>query len=161
MAYRIGIGYDIHRLVRGRKLILGGVPVPYPLGLAGHSDADVLLHAVCDALLGGAGLADIGELFPDSDSRYRGADSVRLLGLVMKRVSRQKCRVLSLDAVIVAQEPKLIPYKQKIRARLCALLGVDESAVNIKAKTNEGLDSVGRGKAIAAYAVALINRKIT
>lgn len=156
MPHRIGFGHDIHRLVPGRPLVLAGVRIPHDRGLQGHSDADVVLHAVCDALLGAAGLGDIGELFPDSDAAYRGADSARFVDEVMKRIRRCGWSVANVDVTILAEQPKLAPHKAAMRARLAALLGVQEAEVNVKAGTNEGLDAVGRGEAIACSAVAVL-----
>ena len=154
MSCRIGIGYDIHRLVEGRKLLLGGVEIPYIKGLFGHSDADVLIHAVCDALLGAAGCQDIGECFPDTDPEYQGISSTRLLENVLVLLKRKKYIINNLDAVVIAQEPTLAPFKQKIRENLALSLGVSVDSVNIKAKTNEGLGEIGEKEAIACYAVA-------
>ncbi len=156
MEYRIGLGYDIHRLVRGRKLLLGGVEIPYAKGLLGHSDADVLLHAVCDALLGAAGEPDIGELFPDTDPEYRGVSSAVLLKTAVSRIKKKGFSVNNVDTVVVAEEPKIVPFKKDIRRSLAGILEVGEERVNIKAKTNEKLADVGRGKAIAGYAAAIL-----
>ena len=155
---RIGIGYDIHRLVEGRKLVLGGVEIPFEKGLLGHSDSDVLTHAICDALLGAAALGDIGRHFPDSDPRWAGASSLEFLRRVVELVTQKGYRVASIDATVIAERPKLMPYVQTIRESLAAVLKVDIDQVNIKAKTNEGLESVGRGEAMTAQAVALIAR---
>lgn len=159
MVVRIGIGYDIHRLETGRKLILGGVEIPYVKGLMGHSDADVLLHAVCDALLGAAALGDIGEHFPDTDPAYAGADSAQLLVRVMEMVRAKGFGIENLDIVVIAQEPKLGPFKKQIRARICGLLGTDETRVGVKAKTNERLGEVGAGEAIVCHAAVLISKE--
>lgn len=153
---RVGSGHDSHRLEAGRPLILGGVRIEHPRGLAGHSDADVVLHAVTDALLGAAGLGDIGELYPDTDPAYRGADSTLFLCGALAKLTAAGWRVGNLDVTVFAQEPKLGPSKAAIRANLARLLGVDESAVNIKAKTGERVGHVGRGEAIACHAVALV-----
>ena len=155
---RIGIGYDIHRLVEGRKLVLGGVEIPFEKGLLGHSDSDVLTHAICDALLGAAALGDIGRHFPDSDPRWAGASSLEFLRRVVELVTQKGYRVASIDATVIAERPKLMPYVQTIRESLASVLKIDIDQVNIKAKTNEGLESVGRGEAMAAQAVALIAR---
>ena len=155
---RIGIGYDIHRLVEGRKLVLGGVEIPFEKGLLGHSDSDVLTHAICDALLGAAALGDIGRHFPDSDPRWAGASSLEFLRRVVELVTQKGYRVASIDATVIAERPKLMPYVQTIRESLASVLKVDIDQVNIKAKTNEGLESVGRGEAMTAQAVALIAR---
>jgi 2-C-methyl-D-erythritol 2,4-cyclodiphosphate synthase len=157
---RVGIGHDTHRLERGRPLILGGVRIDHPagLGLAGHSDADVVLHAVADALLGAAGLGDIGEHFPDTDPRFLGFDSGRLLAEVVERVGRGGWRTVNCDLVIHAQEPKLGPHKPALRANIARLLGVDPGAVNVKAKTGEHVGPVGRSEAIVCEAVVLLDR---
>jgi len=155
---RIGTGYDIHRLVEGRKLVLGGVGIPFEKGLLGHSDSDVLTHAVCDALLGAAALGDIGTHFPDSDPRWAGASSLEFLAHVVELVAEKGYRVANIDATVLAERPKLMPYVQLMRERLAPVLRIDVDQVNIKAKTNEGLESVGRGEAMAAQAVALIAR---
>ncbi len=155
---RIGFGTDIHRLVKGRKLILGGVAVPHAKGLAGHSDADALIHATIDAVLGAAGLSDIGELFPDTDKTYKNADSAVLLTRVMALVKKKRFRLVNLDAVISAEEPKLSPHKAAIRLSLAKHLGVAPDRVNIKAKTREGLDAVGLRKAIAVECAVLMEK---
>ncbi len=152
MQYRTGLGYDIHRLVEGRKLFLGGVEIPYIKGLLGHSDADALLHALCDALLGALGLGDIGEHFPDTDPKYQDIDSSRLLKMVKELVDKSGYKINNLDVIVITQEPKLGPFKKLIKEKICALLGLSLEAVNIKAKTNEGLDAVGRLEAIACLA---------
>jgi 2-C-methyl-D-erythritol 2,4-cyclodiphosphate synthase len=151
---RVGIGYDCHRLVAGRRLILGGVEIPCEHGLEGHSDADVLAHAVIDALLGAAGLGDIGERFPDTDERWRGADSIGLLQGVVKDVVAAGMRLVNVDCTVVMQEPKLGPHKDAIRARLAQALGLEAGRVNVKATTGEGMGFVGRGEGVAALAVA-------
>ncbi len=153
---RVGIGYDVHRLVEGRSLVLGGVMIPYHLGLEGHSDADVLVHAVMDALLGAAGAGDIGMHFPDTDPRYRGISSLLLLGYVMEHLDRLGWSVGNVDAVIVAQAPKLAPYREQIRQNLAREMRVAPEQVGVKATTTEGLGFTGRGEGIAAQAVALI-----
>jgi len=158
-ATRIGTGYDIHRLVEGRKLILGGVEIPFEKGLLGHSDSDVLTHAICDALLGAAALGDIGTHFPDSDPRWAGASSVEFLERVVELVNERGYRVANIDATVMAEQPKLRPYVQSIREKLASVLQLAVDQVNIKAKTNEGLDSVGRGEAIASQAVILLHRR--
>lgn len=155
---RIGFGTDLHRLVKGRKLVLGGVTIPHTKGLAGHSDADALIHAAIDAVLGAMGASDIGELFPDTDKSYKDADSGRLLRKVMSLSARRKFRLINLDAVIHAEEPKLKPHKEAIRRSLAGLLGVSETRVNIKAKTREGLDAVGTRKAIAVDCAVLMEK---
>ena len=154
---RIGQGFDAHALVTGRKLIIGGVEIPHEKGLAGHSDADVLIHAVCDALLGAAGLGDIGAHFPDTDARYKGIDSRKLLREVAQLLRQRKLRVANVDATIIAQAPKMAPHIAAMRANLASDLGVAPDAVNVKAKTTEKLGFVGRGEGIAAEAVALLS----
>jgi 2-C-methyl-D-erythritol 2,4-cyclodiphosphate synthase len=156
---RIGQGFDAHALVSGRKLIIGGVHVPYEKGLAGHSDADVLIHAVCDALLGAAGLGDIGQHFPDSDARFKDIDSRKLLREVVRLIKSRGLKVVNVDATVIAQSPKLAPHIPAMRANLVSDLGVAAEAVNIKAKTTEKLGFVGRGEGIAAEAVALLVEK--
>jgi len=153
---KIGQGFDAHALVAGRKLVIGGVEIPYEKGLAGHSDADVLIHALCDALLGAAGLGDIGAHFPDSDARYKDISSRKLLVEVRKLLDGRGLRVVNVDATVIAQAPKLAPHIAAMRANLAADLGVAQEAVNIKAKTTERLGFVGRGEGIAAEAVALL-----
>jgi 2-C-methyl-D-erythritol 2,4-cyclodiphosphate synthase len=156
---RIGIGYDIHRLVEGRKLILGGVEIPFEKGLLGHSDSDVLSHAICDALLGAAALGDIGTHFPDSDPRWAGASSLDLLSQAVEMLTERGYRIANVDATVMAERPKLRPHVEAMRARLASVLGVDVGQVSIKAKTSEGLESVGRNEAMAAQAVVLIHRR--
>ncbi len=155
---RIGQGFDVHALVAGRKLIIGGVEVPYHLGLLGHSDADVLLHAICDALLGACALGDIGRHFPDSDPRYKGIDSRELMRHVMSLVTEQGYRVVNLDATIIAQAPKMAPHIPTMVANIAADMGVDVTAVNVKATTTENLGFTGRGEGIAAQAICLLER---
>lgn len=154
-APRVGHGYDIHRLVEGRRLVLGGVEIPSPLGLLGHSDADALLHAVIEALLGAAGLPDIGEHFPDTDPRYKDADSRVLLAATLEALRARGLRPAQVDASIVAERPRLRAHKEAIKASLCALLALPPDRVAVKARTNEGLDAVGRGEAIAVHCVAV------
>ena len=151
---RIGHGYDVHRLVTGRKLILGGVDIPHHLGLLGHSDADVLAHAVMDALLGAAALPDIGHLFPDTDPAYRGADSMELLKTVVARLRGERLRPYAVDATLIAQRPRLAPYLPQMRENLAAACGVDPARVGLKATTTEGMNDEGRGLCISAQAVA-------
>ena len=153
---RIGQGYDVHRLVEGRKLILGGVEIEYDKGLLGHSDADVLVHAIMDALLGAAALGDIGKLFPDSDPAYEGADSLALLREVGKRIRAEGFEIGNLDSTVIAQAPKLAPHIQRMRANIAAALDVDVARVSVKATTEERLGFTGSGQGIAAQAVALI-----
>ena len=156
MTMRIGQGFDVHALVAGRKLIVGGVEIPYHLGLAGHSDADVLLHAICDALLGACALGDIGRHFPDSDPRYKGIDSRELLRHVAQLVAAEGYRVVNLDASIIAQAPKMAPHIFVMVMHISADLGVAAKAVNVKATTTEQLGFTGRGEGIAAQAVCLV-----
>ena len=153
---RIGNGYDLHKLVAGRRLILAGVTIPFELGLDGHSDADIVCHAVTDAVLGAAGLGDIGRLFPDTDPKWQGANSIALLEGAMARVRDAGYRVSNVDVTVIAQRPKLLPYLEAMRANLAAALGVDAGAVSVKGKTNEGVDSMGRGESMACHAVALL-----
>jgi len=159
MSYRVGIGYDIHRLVAGRKLFIGGVEIPFVKGLLGHSDADVLLHAICDALLGAATNRDIGEVFPDSDPQYQGISSVELLKKVLAILKKDNFSIQNIDTVVIAEGPVLTPFKKQMREKIMQTLGIKEGSINIKAKTNEGVDDLGRGEAIAAYAVAIITRR--
>lgn len=153
---RIGHGYDVHRLTENRKLILGGVEIPYEKGLLGHSDADVLLHAVSDALLGAAAMGDIGHLFPDTDDRWKGADSLKLLETVVKAVKENGYSVGNIDATVLAQAPKLAPYIEDMRKNIAKACSVDLDCVSVKATTEEGLGFTGTGQGIAAHAVALI-----
>lgn len=155
---RVGIGYDVHRLAPGRRLVLGGVEIAHPLGLEGHSDADVVLHALMDALLGAAGLGDIGQHFPPGDPRYRDADSLGLLDAVAGRLRDAGWRVVNVDVAVLAERPKLLPHLPLMRERIAARLGVDPAGVGLKATTNERLGFVGREEGIAAYAVALLDR---
>jgi 2-C-methyl-D-erythritol 2,4-cyclodiphosphate synthase len=155
---RVGIGHDTHRLAVGRPLLLGGVRIAHSRGLVGHSDADVVLHAVVDALLGAAGWGDIGDAYPDTDPSYAGADSSRFVRETVARLQRGSWRIINLDVVIFAQEPKLGAVKAEIRRHLAELLGLDLDAVNVKAKTGEGVGAIGRAEAIACQAVALIDR---
>ena len=155
---RIGHGYDVHRLVEGRKLILGGVEIPFEKGLDGHSDADVLVHAVMDALLGAAALGDIGKLFPDSDERYLGADSIGLLTTVRTVLEEDGWKLSNLDATVIAQRPKLAPYIDTMRKRIADALETDAENVSVKATTEERLGFTGSGEGVAAHAVCLIER---
>ncbi len=154
---RIGHGYDAHRLSPGRMLVLGGVSIPHERGLAAHSDGDVLIHALCDALLGAAGLGDIGRHFPDSDAQYAGIDSRVLLRRAMELIGASRMRVGNVDITMVAQAPRLSPYIDQMRAYLAADLGIAENRVNIKATTTEGMGFTGRAEGIACYAVALLH----
>ena len=152
---RVGIGYDVHRLAANRNLILGGVAIPYELGLLVHSDADVLTHAICDAILGAAGLGDIGQHFPDADPAYAGIDSLILLDKVKGLISAGYA-IQNVDSTVVAQRPKLAPYIPAIRQRLAETLGISSDQVNVKATTSEGLGFIGKGKAIAAQAIVCL-----
>lgn len=154
--FRTGLGYDVHCLVPERPLILGGVPIPYPLGLAGHSDADVLSHALGDALLGAAGLGDLGQHFPDTDPRYKGISSLRLLETICSLLHQKGYAIENADVTVVAQQPKLTPYKQKMQTTLAGVLDISADQINIKATTTEGLGFPGRQEGIAAYAVVLL-----
>jgi 2-C-methyl-D-erythritol 2,4-cyclodiphosphate synthase len=156
---KIGQGFDVHALVAGRKLVLGGVQIPFHLGLEGHSDADVLLHAICDALLGAAGLGDIGRHFPDTDAQYAEIDSRMLLRDVARRLVALKLRVVNVDATIVAQAPRMTPHFARMTGNIAADLGVAPAAINLKATTTEGLGVTGRGEGIAAMAVALLEER--
>ncbi|MGI6706048.1 MAG: 2-C-methyl-D-erythritol 2,4-cyclodiphosphate synthase [Clostridia bacterium] len=153
---RVGLGYDVHRLVEGRKLILGGVLIPYDKGLQGHSDADVLLHGIMDALLGAAGLGDIGKHFPDTDDRYKGISSLQLLDAVRAKLREKGYRIGNIDATVVAQKPKLAPYISEMSANIANTLQIDKDRVNVKATTTEGLGFTGTGEGIASYAVVLL-----
>lgn len=153
---RIGTGYDVHKLVEGRKLILGGVDIPYEKGLLGHSDADVLLHAIMDALLGAAGLGDIGLHFPDTDEKYKGADSIKLMEAVRELLSDNGYVTGNIDATIIAQRPKLRPYIDQMRENIARAMGIDVSQVNVKATTEEGLGFTGSGEGMASQAVCTI-----
>ena len=155
---RVGEGWDVHQLVEGRKLILGGVEVPHVTGLLGHSDADVLLHAITDALLGGAGLGDIGRHFPDTDVQFRGADSAVLLSEAARRVREKGWQIGNVDATVIAQAPKLAPHIPAMVVRIADVLGLAADQVNVKAKTAEKLGPVGEGRAMEARAVALLHR---
>lgn len=155
---RIGTGYDLHRLVQGRRLVLGGVLIDFPSGLFGHSDADVLCHAISDALLGAAALGDIGILFPDSDPSFSGADSLALLGRVAAVLRQSGYVVVNIDSTVIAQQPKLSPYRQQMRENIASACGIPVDAVSVKATTEEFLGPTGQGRAIAAQAVALIEK---
>lgn len=157
--YRIGNGYDVHRLVEGRKLILGGVEIPHRLGLDGHSDADVLLHALCDALLGACGAGDIGGHFPDTDSQWKGVSSLLLLKRVGEICAERGFEVVNTDCVIVAQKPKVAPFIREMGKNIATALAVEASRINVKATTTETLGFAGREEGIAAYAVALLKEK--
>ena len=156
--YYSGIGYDVHQLVGGRKLVLGGIKIPYVKGLKGHSDADVLLHAIMDAVLGAAALGDIGEHFPDTDRKYKGVSSLRLLKQVGALAAKSGFTVINVDAVLLAEEPKIKPYKKAMCACIAKALGMNVSRVNIKATTNEGLGFIGAKQGMAAYASASLRK---
>ncbi len=160
MQVRIGIGYDIHQLKEGRRLILGGVEIPYDKGLLGHSDADVLVHAIADAILGAIGKGDIGEFFPDTDDRFRGISSLVILEDVVAMMHDEGYKVCNIDTIIQVQAPKLSNYKDRMRDNISSVIGISEGCVNIKATTTEGMDAVGRGEAIAAFAsVSLVKKE--
>lgn len=156
---RIGEGYDVHRLVVGRKLIIGGVELEYEKGLDGHSDADVLVHAIMDSLLGAAALGDIGKLFPDNDPRYKGADSLVLLSHVVERLDREGYRIVNIDSTVIAQAPKLAPHIEKMRENIAKFAQIQVSQISVKATTEERLGFSGRGEGIASRAVCLIENK--
>lgn len=153
---RIGSGYDVHRLVNNRKLIIGGVDIPFEKGLLGHSDADVLLHAIADALLGAAALGDIGRHFPDSDEQYKNISSIILLQNVNKLLNENNCKIINIDSTIIAQQPKMLPYIEKMRSNISAALSISVGQINIKATTEEKLGFTGSGEGISANAAALI-----
>lgn len=157
MKLRIGEGWDVHALVAGRPLVLGGVTIPHDKGLLGHSDADALLHAITDALLGAAGLGDIGRHFPDTDERFRGADSAVLLAEAARRVREQGWQLVNLDSTVIAQAPRLAPHIEAMRARIAQVLAIDAAQVNVKAKTAEKMGPVGEGRSIEARAVVLLS----
>lgn len=159
MECRIGIGYDIHRLVAGRKLFIGGIEIPYIRGLLGHSDGDALLHAICDALLGAAGEKDIGQYFPDTDLKYQDISSGELLKTVDIIIKKKNYLINNIDTVVIAQEPILSPFKKQIQESIAGILNIEAGKVNVKAKTNEGLGDIGRKEAIAAYAVVMLSPK--
>ena len=154
---RIGHGYDVHKLVEGRKLIMGGVDIPYEKGLLGHSDADVLLHAISDALLGAAALGDIGKLFPDTDPQFKGADSLVLMAEVYRQIKEKGYKLVNIDATIIAQRPKMRPHIDNMRSNIARTLGVDMDCINVKATTEEGMGFTGEGLGISAHAVCLID----
>jgi 2-C-methyl-D-erythritol 2,4-cyclodiphosphate synthase len=158
MSVRCGIGYDLHRLAEGRKLIVGGIELPFDKGPVGHSDGDVLAHALCDALLGAAGLGDIGTHFPDTDPKWKGANSLLFLEHARKLLEGKGFSIEHVDAVVITEKPKLGPHFPRMRTALAGALGVPEERIHLKAKTNEGVDAVGRGEAIAAHVVATLVR---
>ncbi|CAB5105375.1 2-C-methyl-D-erythritol 2,4-cyclodiphosphate synthase (EC [Olavius algarvensis associated proteobacterium Delta 3] len=153
---RVGIGYDVHRLEGGRPLIIGGVKIPFEMGLQGHSDADVLAHAICDAVLGAAGMGDIGCMFPDTDPEYRNIRSLELLRRVVDMTRRGKMQVVNIDATVMAEAPKLAPYRQEMEAKIASAVSMDHGRVNVKATTTEGLGWIGRREGIGAMAIALL-----
>ncbi len=155
---RVGIGYDVHKLVEGKKLIIGGVEIPYEKGLLGHSDADVMLHAIKDAMLGAVALGDIGKHFPDTDERYKGASSIKLLIEVNKKLSDKGYKVNNLDAVIIAEKPKMAPHIEDMRSKISHALNIDIDCINVKATTTEGLGFPGRGEGIAAQAIVSVDK---
>ena len=155
---RVGIGYDIHRFVEGRLLMLGGVEIPHMRGLLGHSDGDALIHAICDAILGAAGMDDIGHQFPVNDNRYLNISGVELLKEVSEKIMKKGFRVEYVDSVIILEEPKIAPFKDSMRREISAGLGISMDSISIKATTQEGVGTIGRGEALAAYAVACLNR---
>lgn len=156
---RVGIGYDVHKLVVDRELIIGGIKIEYEKGLLGHSDADVLTHAIMDALLGAAALGDIGKHFPDTAEEYKGSDSIALLGVVKEMLKEQNYKILNIDAVIIAQEPKMSPHIMAMRERISSTLGIGVDDVNIKATTEEGLGFTGSKEGISSQAIALIDKR--
>ena len=156
--YRIGLGYDIHKLTEGRDLIIGGVKITHEKGLLGHSDADVLIHAIIDAMLGGLGLSDIGTLFPDTDQNYKDIDSTILLKKVYEKISEKGWQIVNIDSNIIAQEPKMMPYIPKMKKVLCKILEIEPDELSIKAKTNEKMDAVGQKLAIEAHAVVMLRK---
>ena len=156
--YRIGLGYDIHKLTLGRDLIIGGVKITHEKGLLGHSDADVLIHAIIDAMLGALALADIGTLFPDTDKKYKDIDSTILLKKVYEKISKMGWQIVNIDSNIIAQEPKMMPYIPKMKEVLCQILEIEPDELSIKAKTNEKMDAVGQNLAIEAHAVVMLKK---
>ncbi len=158
--YRTGIGTDIHRLVDNRQLMLGGVEIAYPRGLLGHSDGDVVLHAVIDAIMGAMAMGDIGTLFPDSDPQWKDADSSDLLFAVSRHAADRQWEIVNLDVIVHAEEPRLEPHKQQMKRTIASVLGMDFNSVNVKAKTNEGLGDIGAGQAISATAIVLLRKRL-
>jgi len=155
---RTGLGYDIHRLEEGRTLFLGGVEIPFPKGLIGHSDGDCLIHAIIDALLGAMGERDIGELFPDRDPEYRDIRSTELLKAIVLRLRKNKIEIVNIDSIIIAEEPELAPHISQMKDVLCSILGIEKNNLGIKAKTNEGLGEIGRGEAMASWVQVLVKK---
>ncbi len=158
MEIRTGLGYDIHRLEEGRTLFLGGVEIPFPKGLIGHSDGDCLIHAIIDALLGAMGERDIGELFPDRDPEYRDIRSTELLKAIVLRLRKNKIEIVNIDSIIIAEEPELAPHISQMKDVLCSILGIEKNNLGIKAKTNEGLGEIGRGEAMASWVQVLVKK---
>ncbi|MDH5757256.1 MAG: 2-C-methyl-D-erythritol 2,4-cyclodiphosphate synthase [Nitrospinota bacterium] len=159
MTQRVGMGFDVHKLASGRKMVLGGVEIAHPKGLMGHSDADALVHAVCDALLGAAALGDIGVHFPDSDERYRGISSLMFLSETARMLHEEGYTILNVDTTVAAEAPKLAPYRDEMRQNMAEAMGINKGAVSVKATTTEGMSFVGRAEGIAAWAVALISKR--
>ena len=155
---KVGIGYDIHKLVKGRKLILGGVEIKFPQGLLGHSDGDVLTHAIIDAILGALGKGDIGKHFPDTNNKYKNISSIILLKETMKLLTKNKYKINNLDTIIIAESPKVAPYTERIKQNLAPILKIDKKLINIKAKTNEGIGEIGQGKNIVSFAIVSIKK---
>lgn len=153
---KVGLGYDIHKLKKGRRLILGGVQIPFPKGLLGHSDADVLIHSIIDALLGAIGEGDIGEHFPDDDKRYKDISSEKLLKEVAKRIIRKKATIVNIDTVIICEKPRILEYKQEMRENICRILNINKDQINIKAKTQEGLE---KQEAISSWAIVNVKMR--
>ena len=153
---RTGLGYDLHRLVRGKRLMMGGVNIPFKKGEAAHSDGDVLLHAITDALLGACGMGDIGEFFPPSDKKWKDANSAELLSIVWEKISAQGWEIQNIDCVIIIEEPKILPFREEIRKSIAGILKIEKEQIFIKAKTGEGIGIIGKGKAVAALASCLI-----
>jgi len=156
---KVGIGFDIHPLEEGRRLILGGVEIPYKKGLKGHSDGDVIVHAIIDAILGALGEKSIGELFPDTDERYRNIDSTVLLSEVAEIMNKKNMKIMNIDCVVIAQEPRLVSYIPLMRSKLSSILGMKGELLNIKAKTHEGIGELGRGEAISCYSIVMLKEK--
>lgn len=155
---QIGLGKDLHRLIQGRRFILGGIEIPFEKGELGHSDGDVLAHAVCDAILGAAGFGDIGELFPDSDEKWKDADSMKLLQTVYQKIKDDGWNIINIDCVVTCEKPKILPYRNAIRENIARMLEIDGSSVFVKGKTNEGLGEIGTGFAVEALAVCLLEK---
>lgn len=155
---RVGIGYDVHKLVKGRKLFLGGVQIPYPTGLKGHSDADIIIHAICDAVLGAASLGDIGKHFPNTDPHYKDISSLKLLSEVKELLEKAGYKVINIDTMLIAEEPKVSPYIETMKKNIASALHINAGCISIKATTNEGMGSIGRKEGMAAYAITLVEK---